>query len=235
MNIIKKEEATKALVAFTGKSFEFEKINAAIEKLGTAKDLTKEEKQNGVELLEEWNKLTIKRIREKEADLSTLISCLDMSPRMIGFAHKKENLEKFAAICNLSNTFHILEDLEEAILEKEKKRPEPYEFDDDLTKNENLLRNQDRMREQVIFEQELKRMKRHFELELKGFLQKINDNTEIKKAIKAAKEFLRNSEKLENQCRDKAAAAKLNIMISNEELKAALKEMLDFSMNEETF
>ena len=59
--VAKKEEASKALVAFTGNNFQFEKINKAIEKLGTVENLTKEEKENGVELVAEWNKLTIKR------------------------------------------------------------------------------------------------------------------------------------------------------------------------------
>ena len=35
MLVAKKEEASKALVAFTGNNFQFEKINKAIEKLVT--------------------------------------------------------------------------------------------------------------------------------------------------------------------------------------------------------
>ena len=48
MLVAKKEEASKALVAFTGNNFQFEKINKAIEKLGTVDNLTKEEKKEHI-------------------------------------------------------------------------------------------------------------------------------------------------------------------------------------------
>lgn len=235
MLVAKKEEASKALVAFTGNNFQFEKINKAIEKLGTVENLTKEEKENGVELVAEWNKLTIKRIEAKTRDLANLLATLEIAGNYFQFEKIKEELEKFALISNLSNQYHILEDLHETIEKKQQNKPLDYEFDDDLTRNENLLKQQEQIKERIIFDQQHKRSVKHFEKEFRDFLKKINDEKEIQAAIKQAKTFLRNSEKFVNQCKDKAAAAKLNIMISNKELKSALKEMLDFSMEAETF
>ena len=219
MLVAKKEEASKALVAFTGNNFQFEKINKAIEKLGTVENLTKEEKESGVELVAEWNKL----------------ATLEISGNYFQFEKIKEELEKFALISNLSNQYHILEDLYETIEKKQQNKPLDYEFDDDLTRNENLLKQQEQIKERIIFDQQHKRSVKHFEKEFRDFLKKINNEKEIQAAIKQAKTFLRNSEKFVNQCKDKAAAAKLNIMISNKELKSALKEMLDFSTETETF
>jgi vacuolar-type H+-ATPase subunit I/STV1 len=236
MNIIKKDDAKIALAKFVGNNFEFEKINGAIERLASVENLTTEDKKQAVSAIEEWEKLTIKRIDSKKDELQAIVNLINN--KQIAnweFEKKREQLEKLATIAGAQKLFEKTDAAIKKYEEKREEEPEKYEFDDEISRNENLLKQQDSEKKMVIYSIEKKKLEKIYLNASKELMKTVAKNESIKSSVLAAESFIRDADKLSRICRDKSALAKINVLVSNKELKESLKEMMNFSIENETF
>ena len=236
MNIIKKDDAKIALAKFVGNNFEFEKINGAIERLASVENLTAEDKKQAMIAIEEWEKLTIKRIESKKEELQTVVNLINSTQvEAWQFESKKEKIEKLAIIVGAEETFKKIEAAINRLIEKKEDQPEKYTFDDELSRNENLLKQQESEKEILVFEIEKRKLEKEYLNLTKELMKAIKKDKSIKESALAAESFIRDTSKLSRICRDKSALAKINVLVSNKELKESLKEMMNFSIENETF
>ena len=236
MNIIKKDDAKIALAKFVGNNFEFEKINGAIERLASVENLTAEDKKQAMIAIEEWEKLTIKRIESKKEELQTVMNLINYTQvEAWQFESRKEKIEKLAIIVGVEETFKKIEAAINRLIEKKEDQPEKYTFDDELSRNENLLKQQESEKEILVFEIEKRKLEKEYLNLTKELMKAIKKDKSIKESVLAAESFIRDASKLSRICRDKSALAKINVLVSNKELKESLKEMMNFSIENETF
>ena len=236
MNIIKKDDAKIALAKFVGNNFEFEKINGAIERLASVENLTAEDKKQAMIAIEEWEKLTIKRIESKKEELQNVVNLINSTQvEAWQFESKKEKIEKLAIIVGAEETFKKIEAAINRLIEKKEDQPEKYTFDDELSRNENLLKQQESEKEILVFEIEKRKLEKEYLNLTKELMKAIKKDKSIKESALAAESFIRDTSKLSRICRDKSALAKINVLVSNKELKESLKEMMNFSIENETF
>ena len=140
MELVKKDDAIIALSKFVGNNFEFEKINGAIERLANVENLTAEDKKQAVSAIEEWEKITIKRIDSKKDELQAIVTLIgNKQIASWEFERKREQLEKLAIIAGAQKLFEKTDAAIKKYEEKREEEPEKYEFDDEVSSNENLL------------------------------------------------------------------------------------------------
>ena len=236
MELVKRDEVKIALSRFVGNNFQFEKINGAIEKLATVENLSTDDKKQAVLAIEEWEKITTKRIDSKKEELQTVVNLINSTQvEAWQFESKKEKIEKLAIIAGTEETFKKIEAAINKLIEKKEDQPEKYIFDDELSRNENLLKQQESEKEIVVFEIEKRKLEKEYLRLTKELMKVIKKNASIKESALAAERFILDANKLSRICRDKSALAKINVLVSNKELKESLKEMMNFSMENEVF
>lgn len=236
MELVKRDEVKIALSRFVGNNFDFEKVNGAIEKLAMVENLSTDDKKQAVLAIEEWEKITTKRIDSKKEELQTVVNLINSTQvEAWQFESKKEKLGKLAIIAGAEATFKKIEDAVNKIIEKKEDQPEKYVFDDEFSRNENLLKQQESEKEIVVFEIEMRKLEKEYLRLTKELMKIIKKNASIKESTLAAEKFILDASKLSRICRDKSALAKINVLVSNKELKESLREMMNFSMENEAF
>ena len=198
--------------------------------------MSTDDKKQAVLAIEEWEKITTKRIDSKKEELQTVVNLINSTQIEVWqFESKKEKLEKLAIIAGAEATFKKIEDAVNKIIEKKEDQPEKYVFDDELSRNENLLKQQESEKEIVVFEIEMRKLEKEYLRLTKELMKIIKKNASIKESTLAAEKFILDASKLSRICRDKSALAKINVLVSNKELKESLREMMNFSMENEAF
>jgi hypothetical protein len=225
--------ATKKYEMVVFNELDFSQLNTAIEKLGsTSKKLTEKEKEIGTQLLTEWEKNVIEKIENKRKELSAVRDYIkNGAENFWGFdeafiTKTKEQIVNISGTKDLYNKYLAAKKKSKAESLKEPKRPT---MDPNKTINENDRLYADYERELVEYNITARRLEYVTNTLHNKWMAAVRKSSNIKKMIIAMDNHMLNLSKYKVECKDRGHLARLNVAISDEKAREAIKEIIEFT------
>jgi len=228
--IVKAEEQENAIVEYT--SVHFDDLNSSIQKLGNHKGrLSKEDKILGAKLLDEWNDNVRSRIDQKLGELSTVKQFFGMSHSYGDFEEPeyqalRENLAKLSGTVD-EYTKWLMKAEEVEFLKLEK--PQRPIIDPTISEVENDLKYTGYNKELVLWDIKDKKLKFEKQKLWNTWIISMKKTNEIKKFLSKLSQYEKQLKDYKNDCDTKTHMAKVNIAISNKDVRESVQELLQFS------
>lgn len=214
------------------RDIDFKGISQAIENIGNHNGtLGVEEKEMASELVAQWEQDVVTRLRDKGHEMNEFVQFFNTGYE--GRVSQQERLEDIGAdLAAKTNTYNeytalvqTLEDLEDL----HQQRPiQPIERED-RTYKEKLEEEKKFQLDMAKYNLAVTKKNRELYQYETAWKKLLKQNKEVAELIKKAKEYNKSVSKFQQNCHDKAQVAKLNIMISNQDVRQSLRELLDFT------
>ena len=226
-----KEVATiaqdKELVLLTDLNFEI--LNSSIEKLGECKKLTEKEKEIGVGLLGDWERNVLDKLNTKEREIKAIHSffeCRDSYNEETTFPSMKEKLAQVSDTLKLYNKYLQAGEELDRFRTTEPERPEmnPAKTiaDNDLEYGQYELEMTKWIiqKKQAIYKTKTVR---------NNWIAEMKKSEAIKSLLAGVEAYQYKLVKFRSDCKDKAHLAKINIAISDDKAREAIRELIAFT------
>lgn len=209
--------------------FDFNGLNKIIDNIGTsAKSLTNEEKISATEYVAKWNDSVVQKVHSKMKKLSKIKEVLDSND----YEYYLDNKDVLNVICSFKQSYaegyHQLIDMDNELTDYAFNEPEKPLLDGTLSANDSVILKEkyqyDVAQFEAIYQKKKRKVKLHFR-ELKNQIMRDKQIIEMLDTCKKQRETLKD---LSSQFDEKAALAKMNIVISSDEVRAALQDMNKF-------
>lgn len=209
-------------------------LNDAINKLGDrSTELTIENKQLGLEIVEGWQKTVIKQLNTKEKEVNDFISTFDLSTSSIYLSD--EELDTLATHTGLISEYSTYADAWERKLELER---ELKDIDDKyriVSESKSTEANVKELKGQHLTEvyyckAQLADANKECKKAVTELIKSLRKHPEVKAFIKKGNEFLSQVKNVKKAAVDKANKARINITIDNEAVRDALFDLVEFSL-----
>lgn len=209
----------------------FDDLNAAIEKLGTAsKKLSDKEKELGVKTLVEWEQGVIERINSKEREMNRVIQFIEDGTCYGYNDSEKEAMEgKLADITGTDALLQKAAEARELVKDCQRKQPMMPHINPDLSINENDLERSKWRVEETKWQNEVRKVAHVADTAYDAWLRKVRVHPEVKKFVAQVKTFRERAKAYSLECKEKASLARINISIGNDDARANLLEIMNFS------
>lgn len=214
------------------RDIDFSGIAQAIDNIGNHSGaLTIEEKEHAKEIVNQWEHDVIKRLHDKSYEMRRFLEFFEPSEGgVISNRDMFEEIgEELAKRTNTTQEYQEVVKVWKEIQELRQQRPELPEEREDRTYKQKLEEEQNYKKEKALYELKLKQKSRELYLADKKWKEALKQNKDIDDLVKRARKFVKNLDKFQQMCHDKAQLAKLNIMVSNEDVRKSLRELLNFS------
>jgi len=207
----------------------FEVLNTSIEKLGEAKKLTDKEKEIGVSLLNDWQVNVLDKLDNKSADARKLRDFF--KGNYVWFREEEEEIMKsqIAKKTKTEKEYAVLEAAKKAEAEYERKSPKSPITNPNKSVIENDLEYGKYELEEAKWNIEMKKLKYSTSCAERKWLVKMNKTAVVKNLLLNIGDYLKQLSKYRTQVKDKAHLAKINIAISDDKVRTAIREMIDFT------
>jgi ribosomal protein L17 len=222
-------------IAIVGKGLfndiDFASLNKAIDSLGGAsKTLTSEEKTAGTDIIHEWEDTVIRRLRNKNTEMRNIVYFFSAGNLNMNIFDKNQ-LAALAVQTETDDMYQVILDYDEEIADLNAERPERPDHDLNLSELQNLLNGKEYEMAMLKFTKrvgaiELKRNKA-----IKEWKKALIKDDSVKEMVAKASEYDKSLDTAINQCKEKSQIARLNVMIGNDDVRASLRELLNFSEN----
>jgi hypothetical protein len=235
-----KESALAKALPGIFKNIDFEGLNGAIEVLGNKSgELTAEEKTAAGTILGEWNKNVIDRLEMHKDEMSLIVTFFNGGSgtyrRYDGSYAIANELFSDDQIEQMAEAAGTVPEFEAWMLAKEEHKnahnTKPYAplVDEEMTRMETLKAEGDYNLEYQRWDIRRIKAMRAEENARSTFLRATREHDQIRELIKQAEKQRRNTGKMINECNTKTSLAKLNIAISSQGIRDALKDLLNFT------
>jgi hypothetical protein len=209
---------------------DFEGLNSIIDKLGdNSSDLSKEEKQSAVEVVDEWQNTVVTRLRDKTTQTEHIIYFFESICDDAKNAFPKSQQKYLAECSDTISLYEAYSAAKEQVAVKKFEKPSAYVEDPDLSINANMLARKDTEKLLLIYEHEMKKLNRAANKAAADWKAAMLKNEGIKKLIEDAKTYLKTLKEMKAECSNKSNLAKLGINVSSKDTREALKELLAFA------
>ena len=229
-------EAGTTALALSGNSFtgrilqpaDFQALDGLIKALGDkSANLAPEEKTGAVAIIDEWNKSVTERIRANEAQARQTLEFLEGTAMYGG--ELEECIELFHEV--LGDTPEYLRykaavDNYAAVMAD---APLDNVVDDSMTVAQAEQVNMDNYAERLKYNRRLKAAEHAFNKAVKDYIKYLNALPEILALKGSLRSYKNKASRMAADCQDKATRAKLNITISDPDVRKLLHDMMDFT------
>lgn len=228
----KEQQSTQVAVIMPDifKDVDFTTLNASITALATHNGaLSDKDKEFAVQTIATWEDSVISRLNLKATEASNLLQALDTSVSSVWYLSEDE----FEALVVASGTESFYETYLDAIEELEAlkaAKPEQPVVDLDTTLEEQLVAKRDYELAYQKSTIQINRAERNVQSTMKSLKVAMNQNDSIKELVVRVRKYQRNVNKFKNECTEKSQLAKISVTISSQEIRDALKDLLNFSI-----
>jgi len=238
-DLITKNKAAMALPELFS-DFNFEDLNKSIEVLAnTNRDLSEDEKQSAVVIVEDWEQNVIQRLNDHKENLSAFVEYLDLDNLYESnrYYHRNEyeldedQRKELAAQTGTVAELQVFIDAQDELRIFKNTRPDPEDLADDLESSleDRITARKDAEKDMAIWETKVQRLERKERKAMLAWKRALRENPDIQKLLAYVRKYKRNMSKFTNECTSKSQLARLNISISSEETRTALRELLEFA------
>ena len=226
--ILDKDSVLSTHVGALFSNIDFNGLDSAIDMIGTRSgDLTAEEKEAARDIVSEWERNVIKRLHTHSAELEKFLNNFK-SADSDNIHLSDAVLLEVAAKTNTTALLDVYFNARDVLLDWKSQAPEVWGHDPDKSENQNLIDKKDYDLASTKYIIEMRRLSRTQALAAKAFRKAVNKDPDFKELVKKIEIYRGNVNKHCAICREKSAAAKLNISISSPEVRKSIRELLDF-------
>ncbi len=221
---------TKALVVKS--KVEFDSLNNAIQKLAQKGKIVKSEREAGLNILQRWENNVIEKLQLRVTELKKVQSYLKTGHwnkyynDPVTEEEVETNMTEIAKTHKLYNAYTDIKNelAEYNITEPVKPQTNP---DKSISMNDELYAEYNK----VLTQWETKRRRLVYSVEetRRKWFETTRKTKAVKKLLEEASLFLRKVNTYKTQCKDKAFLAQVNLSISDEKVREAITEMINFS------
>ena len=217
------------LVLLTG--LNFNELNKSIEVLGERnRALTDKEKEIGVNLLSEWQGNVLDKISNKREEVDKIRRLLaDGDAHCYDEGERKKAREKLAEVSGTQKLYKALTALEDTLKEYDLTSPQRPNVNPDKTITQNDLEYADYEKEARKWSIERAKIEYSKGQAYKKFIVAAKKSSSVKKLVRQINDYLLNLKKYEAEAKDKAHLAKVNLSISDEKVREAIQEIINFT------
>ena len=229
-NKVVEAQPSTALVEYT--NVNFDDLNKSITKLGQYKGrLSKEDKKMGTELLDDWQENVISRINQKEHELELIEGFFGIKDGYYNFQageyqHMRENM---ATLSNTGKYYTKWLEVQNEVELHKLKLPQQPEYDPEKSEIENDKQYTSYHKEKVEYDIERKKLAFAETKAWNKWLYEMKKSKEIKDFLSKIVSYRRQLNAYKNDCKTKTHMAKVNLAISNDDVRASIQELLEFS------
>jgi phosphopantetheine adenylyltransferase len=217
------------------KDVDFSGLSKAIDTLGDASsNLDSDERKNAIVIVRQWESDVIERIRQYGYNLDSFINFFSKKYEFNPYYRESLSDEQQAQMAAMTGTNDLYQKYLDAMAEREKAANMEVTLvidDIDASRTDRLLSERQHDLEVTKKNIAIKRAERKVILTYNNWVGELNKDSNIQQMIVKAKESKKNAMKMQEVCHDKAQLAKLNVMISSEKMRTALRELQDFVIN----
>lgn len=231
---VQNNSVAQAVAGDLFKDIDFSGISKAIEKIGDANaSLTADEKDMANKIVDQWQSDVVDRLRGRGREMNDFIGFFEVgsSGRVQG-ADKLDDIgEDLATKTNSVKEFEALQTLIEELMDLHETRPvEPSAHLEVNKTQKDILEEENKYKlDKAVYDLNVRKQQREIFIAEKAWKKLLKQNKEVSELIKKAKKFNKEMGTFTNMCHDKAQIAKLNITVSNADVRSALKDLLNFS------
>ena len=212
---------------------DFEKLNSSISKLAASnKTLSADEKNFAIGIIDEWDKSIINAIDEKIQEGRNIEHTLN--PNMSYYNEMEdEMLEALSKQlgAKTSKLFKAYLDAKDALFVIERSAPEGDQIRNlDETAEEYLDRQAKFSAESAKYQLKLAKARKNVDWALYNLKKELQVMPEVQEILKRIKTFTRKQSSFKKACEEKSRLAKINITISDDSVREALKELINFTI-----
>ena len=204
----------------------FNELNVSIEALGDNRALSDKEKEIGVNLLKEWEENVIRKLENKGYEMSRFKQFFANREDYRMDDAAREKLAKFAGTERLFQTY---KDMEKAVSEFDLTGPQRPSLDPNRTIAENDLNFGEYEAELTKFNVEKSKVEYKKKQAYQKWFLATRKTPAVKKLLAGVDDYITKLDKYKTECRDKAHLARVNVSISDEKIRAAIREIIDFT------
>jgi hypothetical protein len=231
---VQNNAVAKAVVNDLFKDIDFTGISTAIENIGNVNgSLTAEEKEMANSIVDQWQNDVMARLRNRGHEMSDFVDFFEVgSNGHVRGADKLDEIgEDLATQTKTVKEFQHLQDLLDELMDLFETRPEEpsNQLNINKTQKEILEEENQYKLDYAKYNLAVKKKQREIYLAEKAWKKLLKQNKEVAELIKKAKKFNKEMSNFTNMCHDKAQIAKLNITVSNVDVRKSLRELLNFS------
>lgn len=207
---------------------DFNALDELIQKLGgRATTLSPDEKASATEIVETWNKSVVARINANASQASDVLAFLDGKPMAGSMAD--EIIELFRAVLGDTPEYKAYLEALNHYMAVQGDVPIDEPVDGTMTVAEADRAALANRAARMEHDRDVQVAERRYAKAVKEYIKSLNALPEIQDVRTKLTGYRRKANRMAAECQDKAARAKLNIAISDEETRNILHEMMDFT------
>ena len=242
-----KKKATKEVAKVTGSNIvifndlfgdiDFSTLNGSIESLAKASGtLGEDEKRAATDILHQWEENVLERLEDRKSDIENFLNFLAGREH---YGYRYEYLEDemgMDAFADLSKKTKTMKEFKSYLEAKEAFETfllnAPEEPVDDVTVSYEDKELERREYELLRTKYEIgkKKASRKIILTRRTWIKALVANEEVRKLMGNLASYKRKLNKFKGDCKAKSQNARLNVAISSQEVREAIKELLDFAI-----
>lgn len=210
----------------------FEQLNKAISKLASSKaTLSPEEKKFAIDLIDDWDTSVITAIDDKISEGNQIL--YSFNPNYHNCELDEEILSNLTKQLGskYTNMYKKYATAKNELFDLQQNAPK-YDQDRDLdeTAGEYIDRRTSEEAEFAKYDLKLAKARKKVDWALYELKKTLNETPEVQEIIKRIKTFQKKSKSFKTACNDKSRLAKINVTISDENIREALKEIINFAI-----
>lgn len=207
---------------------DFGALDKLITSLGeNSAKLTDEEKKQASAIIDDWNESVIARIAQNVDAANDVIAFL--SGRRIPDGTAKNIIENFVELFGETPEYLAYENASREYENQSFEAPMEPIVTEDMTIAQIDSGKLEYQRECLIYNRKLQAAVVNLRKAATDYVRSLNDMPQVQEARQQLTAYKRKASRMQNECRDKATKAKINITINNEETRKLLHELLDFA------
>ena len=234
--VAQSQDQLATINAFFG-DIDFSKLNDTIVKLSKHGELSKIEKKSAMDVIDSWNENVIDKLRIEKNKIDSFVANIHGSngngiSNLINSQEYIDELEMVIAYIDAQAQYDELVDVmdEYAVAQGMTQNVQDIVVDVNTTKEEEIIMAKDRTLEKIKANAELTRIGNKIARLNSEIIKLIAANKEMQALIRGLKKKARGMDKLRVDCTDKAQMAKINVTIDDVDVRAALQELIEFSL-----
>ena len=216
---------------FTGRILQpadFQALDGLIQALGDkSANLAPEEKTGAIAVIDEWNTSVTERIRANEAQARQILEFLD-GTAMYG-TQLEECVELFHEVLGDTPEYLAYQSAVENYAAVMSDAPLDSVVDDAMTVAQAEKINMENHAERLKYGRRLRTAEHAFNKAVKEYVKHLNALPEILSLKGSLRSYRTRAARMAADCQDKATRAKLNITISDPDVRKLLHDMMDFT------
>lgn len=227
-NEIQKVGKGNELVIFN--QLNFDDLNKSIVLIGKAKKLTEKEKEIGVQLLGDWENNVISKIDTKSTEMHRLKEYITGgNTYYMGDEEKEVMIENLVNISKTRKQYNVYLEAKQVVKDNKLNQPEGVTIDPMKTIVENEKEQANYNLKYSTWRIEESKLDYKVTESKKKWLSVVRKSKQVKELLKGVDAYILQLKKYKTECNDKTQLAKLNIAISNDDVRTAIKDMIEFT------